>query len=474
VAYGGVLGDRRTALHAALVAVHERVYGERLAEHVERLAHHASRGELWDKAVTYAHAAGRRCIDRSTYRAAQQYLEEAVAAGAYLPEGPERLGRIIDVRLDLRAAFLAEGKAFRALEHLVEAEDLAVRLGDRNRIVVVASRTMHLMWLAGQTEQAREYRRRALEHVEALSEPAREIAAHNVLGSVALYWAEYARVEAHTTRVIELLGGDHAAARGDGLVFPAVAARGTAASAHAEQGRFVTALQLGEEAVRIAESLRHPHSVWQALTYLAFVHQRRGGHAEMETLCRRGIALAEEVAGVSFEMPMLRALLGHALVYSGLVDEGLESIREGIRAQTAFGVRAGLSASIVLLGEGLLVAGRLDEALVEVERGMALAVDCGERRGEATGNELLGDIARRRDPPLVELAETHYQKSLAAAAELGVRPVAAHCHLGLGLLYQRVGQRQRSRQNLATAAAMYEEMGMRYWLEKATASPAGP
>ena len=462
VAYGSLLGERRVALHAALVAAHERVYGDRLAEHVERLAHHATRGQLWDQAVTYGHAAGRRCIERSTYRTATLYLEDAVAAAAQLPEGPQRLGRTIDVLLDLRVALLADGERFRAFERLLEADELATRLGDRNRMAIVATRAMHLMWLAGQTEQAREYRRRALEHVEALSEPTREIAAHNILAAVALFWAEYSRVEAHALRVIDLLGGDHARARGDGLVFPAVTVRGVLAAAWAEQGRFATALQMGEEAVRIAESLRHPHSLVQSIAYLAYVHQRRAGHVEVQALCRRGIALAVQDAGTILEVPMLRAFLGHTLVHSGAVEEGLQSIKDGIQAQTAIGVRAGLASPVSLLSDALLVANRLDEAVAEAERARGLAADCGERRGDATFHQLMGDIAARRDPPAIELAEASYRQSVALATELGLRPIVAHCHRGLGTLYQRMGRSEQAKQHLDTAATMYREMGMPY------------
>jgi tetratricopeptide (TPR) repeat protein len=444
------------------VAAHERVYGDRLAEHVERLADHATRGQLWDQAVTYNHAAGRRCIERSTYRTATLYLEDAVAAAAKLPEGPQRLGRTIDVLLDLRVALLADGERFRAFERLLEADELATRLGDRNRMAIVATRAMHLMWLAGQTEQAREYRRRALEHVEALSEPTREIAAHNILAAVALFWAEYSRVETHARRVIDLLGGDHARARGDGLVFPAVTVRGVLAAAWAEQGRFATAVQMGEEAVQIAESLRHPHSLVQAIAYLAYVHQRRAGHAEVEALCRRGIALAVQDAGTILEVPMLRAFLGHTLVHSRAVEEGLQSIKDGIQAQTAVGVRAGLASPVSLLSDALLVAGRLDEAAAEAERARGLAADCGERRGDATYHQLMGDIAARRAPPAFELAEASYRQGVALATELGLRPIVAHCHRGLGTLYQRMSRSEQAKPQLDTAATMYREMGMPY------------
>jgi hypothetical protein len=48
-----------------------------------------------------------------------------------------------------------------------------------------------------------------------------------------------------------------------------------------------------------------------------------------------------------------------------------------------------------------------------------------------------------------------------------VRPLVAHCHLGLGKLYRRTGDRQQAHEHLATATTMYREMDMRFWLEQA-------
>jgi hypothetical protein len=47
-----------------------------------------------------------------------------------------------------------------------------------------------------------------------------------------------------------------------------------------------------------------------------------------------------------------------------------------------------------------------------------------------------------------------------------MRPLVAHCHLGLGKLYRRTGQRQEAKEFLTTATTMYREMGMTYWLEQ--------
>jgi tetratricopeptide (TPR) repeat protein len=66
-------------------------------------------------------------------------------------------------------------------------------------------------------------------------------------------------------------------------------------------------------------------------------------------------------------------------------------------------------------------------------------------------------------------AEGSYHEALALASELGMHPLIAHCHLGLGKLYRRTGQREQAREHLATATTMYREMGMTYWLEQAEA-----
>jgi len=66
-------------------------------------------------------------------------------------------------------------------------------------------------------------------------------------------------------------------------------------------------------------------------------------------------------------------------------------------------------------------------------------------------------------------AESSYREALTLAGELGMRPLVAHCHLGLGKLDRRTGKRDRAREHLATAATMYREMDMRFWLEQAEA-----
>ena len=96
-----------------------------------------------------------------------------------------------------------------------------------------------------------------------------------------------------------------------------------------------------------------------------------------------------------------------------------------------------------------------------------------KRRGlEARALWLLGEIAMHRDPPDVAPAEAHYQQALALAEELGMRPLQAHCHLGLGTLYATTGQREQARAALSTAIALYRAMDMIFWLPQAEAALA--
>ena len=100
VAYDSLLQERRKSLHARIVMAIEAEYGDRLDEHVERLAHHAYHGQLWGQAVTYARQAGQRAAARSAYREAATACEQALAALDRLPATRERLEQGIDLRFD--------------------------------------------------------------------------------------------------------------------------------------------------------------------------------------------------------------------------------------------------------------------------------------------------------------------------------------------------------------------------------------
>jgi tetratricopeptide (TPR) repeat protein len=119
------------------------------------------------------------------------------------------------------------------------------------------------------------------------------------------------------------------------------------------------------------------------------------------------------------------------------------------------------------LSEAYMLADRLEEAIACGDRALALARERGQRGYEAWALRHLGEIASCRYPFDAETAEGHYREALGVASELGMRPLVAHCHLGLGKLYRRTDKRQEAQEHLITATKMYREMEMRFWLEQA-------
>jgi class 3 adenylate cyclase len=154
VAYGSLLQARRRALHTKIVEAIEGLYPDRLAEQVERLAHHAVRGEVWDKAVAYGRQAGVKATERSAYQEAAAYLEQALEALGHLPEDRDMLEQAIDIRLHLRPVLFPLGRLQRALDLLREAETVAEHLNDQRRLGQVLSSTITGWWLMGAPERA--------------------------------------------------------------------------------------------------------------------------------------------------------------------------------------------------------------------------------------------------------------------------------------------------------------------------------
>jgi len=124
------------------------------------------------------------------------------------------------------------------------------------------------------------------------------------------------------------------------------------------------------------------------------------------------------------------------------------------------------------LSEAYLLAGRMEDAIALAGRALELSREHKELGHQAWALRLFGEIAAQRDPPGVEPAEDAYRQALALAEELGMRPLQAHCHLGLGTLYRRIGRAEQARAALSTAIELLRAMEMPFWLPRAEAALA--
>ena len=162
------------------------------------------------------------------------------------------------------------------------------------------------------------------------------------------------------------------------------------------------------------------------------------------------------------------AALGVAHVQDGRVVEGIALIEEAI-ADSEIHNRAQQSLFLSQLSAAYLAAARPEDALRAAREGLRGARARHERGEEAWNLRELAEAMLFTDMSEADAASRHYEEAMALADELGMRPLVAHCHLGLGKLYRRTDKREQAQEHLTTATTMYREMGMTYWLEKAEA-----
>jgi class 3 adenylate cyclase/tetratricopeptide (TPR) repeat protein len=467
VAYGGLLQERRRALHTKIAATMEAIYADRLAEHVERLADHALRGEVWDKAVTYLRQAGAKAAARSSNREALAYFEAAMTALPHLPETRATLEQAIDLRFDLRNS-LHTLAAFGRIDGLLhEAERLATVLNDQRRLGwVSAYRSGHHVHTGGHVTDVSAFAQRVEAIGETLCDRPLQVAARYYSLLACHLAGDYRGAEQGGRRLMDSLAGDQTLERFGLAVLPAVHSRAYLARTLAEQGVFEEADAHGLEAMRIAQTLDHPFSVLWACLGQAYVDSTRGEVGEAARLLERGLALCHQW-NITTYVPVTMAPLGHAYARSGRIGEGISLLQQALALYESAGIGFFHSISVAHLGEAYLLADRVEDARGCAERSETLARTRGERGYEVYAWRLLGEVATLAVPPRVAEAEVWYGQALASAEDLGMRPLAAHCHFGLGTLYQRTGQQQEAQRHLTTATAMYREMRMAFWLEQA-------
>ena len=462
VTYGTQLQEQRRALHARVVGAIERLHAGRITEHIERIAHHAVRGELWETALPYLRQAGARATERLAFPEAADYLEQAVTATARHPRPGEVLEQSIDLRVDLRVVLLNLVEFDRVRDHLSQAAAIAREIGDQVRLGQVTAFQAHYHCIMrGEMPEALAYARRAMSITEASGSPVMIGLARDNLGRVQFGLGDYRAAIATLEGNVEALQGELANERaghaGPISLFSAV----WLAFALSELGLFSRALAVAEQIVERAEALGKPYSLFHAYWAQAAVHLEKGDHQRAtEAATRAGRAATES------DIPRLyqTGILAHALTLAGRPLDAIELLQPVTLASKRRNAFTG-QRDVLYLGVAYGGAERLDDALGTIQQALDVARTSSQRGREAHALRFLGDVQARRGE--TNQAVASYGRGLTLGGELGMRPLVAHCHLGLGKLYRRTGKLEKARDNLTTAATMYREMDMRFWLQQA-------
>jgi class 3 adenylate cyclase/tetratricopeptide (TPR) repeat protein len=275
VAYRSPLQERRRALHTQIVAALETLAGERLADQVERLADHAVRGEVWDKALLYCRQAGAKAMERSACREAVGCYEQALVALEHLPEQRALHEQAVDLRFDLCGARSVLGQHERVLHDLRAAEALAEALDDPRRLGRVSLYMARYFLVARQYDSAMASSQRALALAAASGDTYTPIEANNFLGLVCFLQGDYRQAMDANRRAMALLEGEQRYERFGEPLLPAVRCRTYLSLCLAEVGAFAEGIAVGEEGLHIAESVKHPVSLVEAYRSVGrpYLHQ---------------------------------------------------------------------------------------------------------------------------------------------------------------------------------------------------------
>ena len=257
-----------------------------------------------------------------------------------------------------------------------------------------------------------------------------------------------------------------------GQVFlPSVNSRAWLAVCHAELGTFAEGRALGDEGLRIAETVTHPASLMLASWGGGLLALRQGDLCRALLLLERAVSLCQDADFPGF-FPLMALPLGAAYVLGGRIADAVPLLTRAMeQAMAVARVDSQVFASLSL-GEAQMLTGHLEEAHTLAEQALARAHAYRERGNQAYILRLLVEIAARREPLESARAEANYQQALALAVELGMRPLQAHCHHALGTLYAATGQAEQARVELSTAMEMYRAMEMTFWLPETEAALA--
>jgi class 3 adenylate cyclase/tetratricopeptide (TPR) repeat protein len=467
VAYSSMLHERRRELHAKIVAAIELLYQDRLTEHVELLAHHAIRGELREKAVSYLLQSGIKSARRSAPNNAQACFEQALIQLKALPASRQNLELSLETHLELRAVLVILGETRKSLHHLREAQTLAETLGDDRTLgfacALLSSSNLH----HGELEDALINGTRAQTIATSIGDPTLNAVAETYLVQLHYYRSEY-------ERVVELAKGSLDAVSGPPIYFATsipgpIFVRGWLLRSLAELGCFVEAAPHAQEMLQFAESAPSGYAAGIAHLAVGWCLLAQGEWAQARPHIVRGtsdyrkgnvvLALPHGVASSAW----LLAQIGEMTEARSCLNEGQSLLERGISRGTID--QAGMDYQ--WLGRAAFLLDIPDEA--HRLAAMSLQHSSSHPGFAAHAFQLLGDLSVHSGRFDTEAGEMHYRKALTLAELHRMRPVIGHCYLGLGQIAKRAGKAGEAREYLATATSMYQEMGMRFYLEKAEA-----
>ena len=459
VAYEGLLRERRVALHARAARSLETLAAGRLDEHVERLADHAEKGAIWDKAVEYLQRSGLKAYSLYANADAARFFERALTVLNKLPENFDNLRRAVDLRFELRNALLPGFETDRILRCLDELDPILARLGDKQRSAQYAAFRCNHHYLIGQ-------QRRAIEFGEKGVQLARECGDRVVLGQSLFRLAQSHQALGGYRQAISLLeqglefnANELHHDRSSLSIIPSVLNRTWLAIALVECGDFGAGMSHAKCALEIAEGAKHQLSELLGWLSIGYVLSGKGEIEGAVSALERGLDLCDRW---SFRVWRARLVsdLGVAYVRLGRVEKGLQLATQAVSDGENMRLIADKPRLLVRLGQASLLAGQIEPALTLGKLAATIAVEHEAKGDEAWARFLIGRACWASEPKDLDESEKQLDLALRLATACEARPLVGFCNAALSGIYARRGDQVRAKEFEAAAAATYRDLGM--------------
>ena len=227
-------------------------------------------------------------------------------------------------------------------------------------------------------------------------------------------------------------------------------------------GRFPEAEKFGQEGVQIGEEADHATSLIHMLCSMGMLYLLKGEQERAILFLDRSLGLCH-LSNIPVYVPFTASRLGSAYVNVGRITEALPYLEQGVEDSLKSGRMAFASLCMASLAEGYLFADRVDEAVKCAARAIELAKQYKERGHEAWALKISGDISLHDRDGNAAAAETFYKQAIALGQGLGMRPLTAHCRIGVGSVYAKQGATEKAGQEFAAAIEQFRSMEMTHW-----------
>jgi len=452
VAYGRLLRESQRVLHARITSSMETLYPDRLGEQVERLAHHAARGELGEKAVVYLRQAGAKAFANSAHSDALAYFSQARELLVKLEAGANRDREELSLRLALGPTLQAmQGYATPEVEqNYARAGQLADEVGAPVQQFQARWGTWLVSSHRANADTALELGRELLARAERLDDPALLLEGHHALWPVLVWLGKADEAQHHLDRGMALY--DKARHRSHAFVYgghdPGVCCRKVASWASWILGYPERGLEESVASLDLSRELAHPMSTVVALAWACVFRDLRREFPAVREHARELIALSTEqdtpqwlAAGTIID--------GAARAELGEGTDAIAQIRRGLAAYGSTGAQLFSPYFLSLLARACSKIGQPHEGLRVIGQALDIARRTGERVWEAELDRLEGELRLAADPDDVAEATECFRRAIEIARGQAARSWELRAASSLARLLGAAGQRDEARRTLA-------------------------